>query len=259
MDYNYHTHTFRCHHADGVEEEYILWAIKNGIKHMGFSDHAPFECPKGYQSLYRVRIEEAPDYFKTIIQLREKYKNEIDISIGFEMEYYPGSFKSMLNSVVELGAEYLILGQHFYGEEYYNPVGVTAPTSNEDDLKRFVGLVLEGMNTGVFTYVAHPDMLNFVGDDEAYAKEMKKICEASKAMEMPLEINFCGMRGGRHYPNDKFWEIAGEVGCPVVFGCDAHSAREAYDKISLERAKNIVKRFGLNYIGKPIIKNLKNF
>ena len=41
MDYNYHTHTTRCHHAVNSDEEYIQAAIEAGIKYLGFSDHAP--------------------------------------------------------------------------------------------------------------------------------------------------------------------------------------------------------------------------
>ena len=33
MDYNYHTHTHRCHHATGEMEEYIVRAMENGIKY----------------------------------------------------------------------------------------------------------------------------------------------------------------------------------------------------------------------------------
>ena len=36
---NYHTHTWRCHHADGTEREYVENAIAAGIKILGFSDH----------------------------------------------------------------------------------------------------------------------------------------------------------------------------------------------------------------------------
>lgn len=39
MTVNLHTHTYRCGHATGTEEEYILRAIENRIKVMGFSDH----------------------------------------------------------------------------------------------------------------------------------------------------------------------------------------------------------------------------
>lgn len=38
---NYHTHTTRCGHAEGTEEEYILTALRCGFKVLGFSDHAP--------------------------------------------------------------------------------------------------------------------------------------------------------------------------------------------------------------------------
>ena len=35
MNYNYHTHTFRCNHANGTPEEYIQRAIENGINYIG--------------------------------------------------------------------------------------------------------------------------------------------------------------------------------------------------------------------------------
>ena len=33
---NYHTHTTRCGHAEGTEEEYILTALRCGYKVLGF-------------------------------------------------------------------------------------------------------------------------------------------------------------------------------------------------------------------------------
>ena len=33
---NYHTHTARCYHASGKDEEYVKAAIKAGIKELGF-------------------------------------------------------------------------------------------------------------------------------------------------------------------------------------------------------------------------------
>ena len=44
--YNFHNHTYRCGHATGTDEEYVLEAIKNGYEVMGFSDHAPYLFPK---------------------------------------------------------------------------------------------------------------------------------------------------------------------------------------------------------------------
>jgi tRNA U38,U39,U40 pseudouridine synthase TruA len=39
---NYHTHTMRCKHAVGTDEEYVLEAIKHGYKVLAFTDHSPW-------------------------------------------------------------------------------------------------------------------------------------------------------------------------------------------------------------------------
>ena len=93
---NYHTHTYRCHHADGTEREYVERAIENGLKIFGFSDHVPMPFPDGHQSGYRVRIEALEDYVRTVEGLREEYKKDIEILLGFEAEYYPAHFEDML-------------------------------------------------------------------------------------------------------------------------------------------------------------------
>ena len=43
MKTNYHTHTCRCGHAAGYEEDYVISAIENNVSILGFSDHGPFE------------------------------------------------------------------------------------------------------------------------------------------------------------------------------------------------------------------------
>ena len=42
MKYNYHTHTKRCGHATGEDEDYVIAALNKGYKILGFSDHAMF-------------------------------------------------------------------------------------------------------------------------------------------------------------------------------------------------------------------------
>ena len=39
IDYTFHSHTFRCGHAEGDVEDYVLLAIKHGLKIYGVSDH----------------------------------------------------------------------------------------------------------------------------------------------------------------------------------------------------------------------------
>lgn len=256
MEYNYHTHTWRCSHASGREEEYIKRAIECGIKHMGFSDHAAFMFPDGYESGYRVPMAEVECYVNELRVLREKYKNEIDIKIGFEMEYYPLYFDEMLEIAKKAGGEYLILGQHFVNNEHPGGDYTYAGTDDVGLLKEYVSEVIEGIKKGVFTYVAHPDLFRFTGDDEVYREEMQKICRASKKYDIPLEINFLGIRDNRKYPNPLFWELVGKEQSPVTFGFDAHDVKSAYDAKSLTKANETVKKFKLNYIGMPKIREI---
>lgn len=251
MDYNYHTHTYRCGHASGTAEEYIKRAIENGIKRMGFSDHMPLKLSDGTESGYRVPVCEGKNYCEEIKALREKYKSEIDIKVGFEMEYYAGHFDEMLKYAKDYGAEYVILGQHYIKPENEDAYHTYAPTEDVDFLKDYVASVISAMEKKVYTYVAHPDVFNFIGDVRLYQEEMRKLCIAAREMNVPLEINFLGIREGRNYPNSAFWEVAGEEKPPVTFGFDAHSVASAYDEESLAKATKMVDKYNLNYIGEP--------
>ena len=259
MNYNYHTHTYLCGHASGTPEEYVLRAIENGIEYMGFSDHIPFIFPNGTESGYRIPMAKASEYIKITSDLRDKYKDKIDIKIGFESEYFPLYFEKMLKIALDFGAEYLILGQHHIYNGYPNGFYSGTPHDDENHLKEYVQNVTDAINSGFFTYVAHPDLINFTGADNIYNDEMRKICIASREKNIPLEINFLGIRGQRKYPNEAFWKIAGEIHSPVTFGFDAHDVLSAFDGESIPIAKELVKKYNLNYIGKPEIINIQQF
>ena len=91
----------------------------------------------------------------------------------------------------------------------------------------------------------------FTGDTKTYQEIMRKVCIASEKLSVPLEINFYGIRDKRYYPTEAFWQIAGEEHSPVTFGFDAHDALSAFDSASLEKARQLVGKYHLNYIGKP--------
>lgn len=223
-------------------------AIDAGIIRMGFSDHMPHIFKNGAEAGYRVPVSMAEKYTGEVNALKEKYKDKIDIVLGFEMEYFEYVFDDMLQNAKSYGAKYLIYGGHYSREGgTYNGT----PTEDENILNEYVNNVISAINTGVFTYIAHPDLINFKGDEEIYRNEMIKICNASKEKAIPLEINFLGIRTNRHYPNEKFWALAGEVKCPVTFGFDAHDPEGACDLESLKKAMELVKKYNLNYIGEP--------
>ncbi len=250
MDYNFHTHTFRCNHATGTEREYIEAAIKIGIKDLGFSDHIPFIFPDGRENSYRVPMVEAIDYVNTINELKVEYKDRINIHLGFEMEYYHQYFDEMVENARNWGAEFLILGQHSVGQEPEFFFWSTTPTDNAEYLKDYVERVVSAIKSGVITYVAHPDIFNFVGDIDIYNEEMKKILKAAQDYRVPLEINFLGIRDNRNYPTEKFWKLAQDFDVSVVFGLDAHDVDGAQDTESLPIALEICKKYNLKILDK---------
>ena len=258
MNFNFHTHTYHCHHASGTPEEYVKRAIENGITEMGFADHFPFDFGDGFVNPARIPIPEVPTYLEEVRYLKEKYRDKIQIYLGFEMEYYTELFPIMKQKAIEYGAEYLLLGEHYTTPENASDAKPHASNKTSDTafLKFFTDRTVEGMRTGAFTYVAHPDVLNFDGDRSLYQSEAERIVLASVETGIPLEINFLGIRDRRNYPNPLFWQIAGKHKAPVTFGFDAHSADTAFDGASLAIAKQMVKTFGLNYIGKPILRKL---
>ena len=157
----------------------------------------------------------------------------------------------MLENARRWGAEYLILGQHYVRPEHPDGVHSKHPTTDPAALEAYADSLVAGMNTGVFTCVAHPDVYNFVGDRDVYMDIMGRVCAASRELDVPLEINFYGIRDRRNYPCEAFWQVAGEKQAPVTFGFDAHTAESAFDGESLPRAMELVKRYRLNYIGRP--------
>ena len=225
MRYNLHTHTKRCNHAQGEDREYVEAAIKAGIKTLGFSDHCPQFFPgTDYYSNFRMRPEEFEGYVNSIRALKKEYKDDIELLLGLETEYYPKTFKKFMEFVKPYKLDYMILGQHFVGNEYDRD-SFYAPRKNLDEtlLERYVEQVCEGIYTGVFTYIAHSDILYYEGDPGYYREKMAQLCVCARDMHIPLEYNLLGIKNEKGYPKPEFWKLASEIGNSVVIGYDAHT------------------------------------
>lgn len=256
IDYCYHTHTTRCGHAYGSEEEYIQVAINNGLKVIGFTDHVflPGISQPGMRGDYSL----LDDYVNTIKGLKEKYKDQIEVLVGFEAEYleqFVPYYKELLDSKK---IDYLILGQHNYVKDnkiiWYNANG-----ENNEFLHLYITHIIEGMKTGLFSYIAHPDFFThglYEWSDEA-SQAARRLCEASIKYDVPLEFNLGGFRypyndnpnrkAKLRYPNMEFWKIVSEYPDVKVFiGPDAHKPETVSIDYEIEYALSKVKEFNLN-------------
>jgi len=248
MLYNYHTHTPRCHHAEGTEEDFVRDALVGGYRVLGFSDHTPMPFPTDYRSGHRMAVEETADYFRAIEEVRKKYKDRITIYRGVEVEYYPKVFPDLMKLLSDYPLDYMILGQHFIHNEYDDELYIGDATANPQYLKDYVDQVIEALEIGCFAYLAHPDLPRFVGDDTVWQKEMTRLCLACKEMKMPLEINLLGLWQRRHYPSDRFFKLAGEIGNDIVIGVDAHSPDRLSEGHVVAEAMKWVKKYNLKLL-----------
>lgn len=244
---NYHTHTWRCGHAYGTEKEYVENAIAGGLKILGFSDHTPMPYADGYVSNVKMRMDQLEDYVDTVLNLKKEYARDIEIHLGLEVEYYPRYFEELLRITGQYPIEYFLLAQHCLGNET-DDFFCGRPTDDAGRLAGYRRQSEEALKTGCFVYFAHPDILNFTGDAAVYEEQMRKLCLFVKERDIPLEINFLGIRDKRHYPNPKFWEIAGEVGCKAIFGADAHRPGEVWNPEAVSAAEEMVKKYRLQLV-----------
>lgn len=238
---NYHTHTPRCHHASGSEREYIEKAIHEGVKVLGFSDHAPYLFNGDYYSTFRMRPHEFDEYMQTIRNLAREYASQLTILAGVEIEYYPGIFERTVKFLGDYDCDYLLLGQHFVGIEEKG-----SPTPDDRQVfDRYIKQTIEAMETGLFTYFCHPDLCRYEPDMRHTEKGYVQLCEAAKRLNVPLEINMLGLYEGRHYPRELLFRIAAEIGNEVVLGCDAHQVYRMADPQEIANAEAFADRCGI--------------
>ncbi len=218
---NYHAHTWRCGHAWGTEREYVETALENGFEVWGFSDHTPIPGMSPERSAgMRMTMDQLEEYAGAVSKLAREYAGSLRIHAGLEAEYHPDWFGELAESARRAGVEYLILGQHFVCDGAYSG----APTDDPERLRDYCRLVTEGMETGLFSFVAHPDLINFTGDPELFEEEAGRLCARARELSVPLEFNLLGLATGRHYPNPAFWRVAARTGNDVVLSLDAHAA-----------------------------------
>ena len=265
MTVNYHTHTARCGHAVGEDREYVEKAIELGFKELGFSEHAPMPFPDNIPEgnmkrllAMRMKMHETEGYFKSLLSLREEYKSDIKIHIGFEVEYFEGVFDKFIDYIKEYPVDYLILGQHFQGIFQDPMIYSGAHTGSDTIIENYVSDVTNGIKSGLITYVAHPDVVFYSRSLEKYEQEMTKLIKCANEHSVPLEFNFYGMQEVRNYPTLAFWELANEIGCDVIFGSDAHRPENLLNGSALKRALSVIeKNPGLNLLEKVEFRAIK--
>lgn len=89
---------------------------------------------------------------------------------------------------------------------------------------------IEGMESGLFAYLAHPDlfMRSYPEFDRHCKLVSRHICRTAVRLNLPLEYNigyeeYNDIHGITTIPHPDFWKIAAHEGCTAIIGVDAHN------------------------------------
>lgn len=224
----FHVHTYRCGHAENIPDEtYVKKAVELGVDEIWFTDHAPFP---GNSFGSRMNYDELEEYLDTLSLLKKKH-TDITIHIGLEAEYFPhfdadGYYKH-LRSLPDL--EILLLGQHM-AEVSDDPPAYSFSESteflNENEYRLLGKALVQGIATGYFDIIAHPDRIFrrcSVWDTDMEAVSNEIIQTAIKA-DVPLEMNLSSVESPINYKRE-FWCLVPNTAKRVI-GFDAHSLYE---------------------------------
>jgi histidinol-phosphatase (PHP family) len=218
-----HNHTVRCNHATGTVDEYIERAIELGIGVYGFSEHAPMDFDEGY----RVGFGEMGAYEAEILSARERYAGQIDIRLGYEVDWLPGHMDDRV-----LGAEvdFLIGSVHFldtWGFDNPEFIGEWRERDVDTVWEEYFAAVTEMVRSGYFDIVGHLDLIKLFGDwPGGDIREIARpTLDAIAKSDMVLEINTAGLRKpvGEIYPTQVLLSEAYARDIPITFGSDAHA------------------------------------
>ncbi|CAA6800419.1 MAG: Histidinol-phosphatase (EC [uncultured Sulfurovum sp.] len=241
MRIDLHNHTTRCNHAKGSMQSYVERAIELGIDIYGFSEHAPMD----FDQYYRLNFSEMSNYVQDVKTLQETYKSDIEILLGYEVDYLKGHMdKRVLNAEVD----YLIGSIHFLDEW-----GFDNPEFKKEYNNRNIDAIwqeyfdnIEAMaKTQKFDIVGHLDLIKIF--NYMPTKDIRFIAnnalKAIKKSNMVLELNTAGLRKPckEIYPSQSLLEVGYELNIPITFSSDAHAIGQIgfkYDE-AIKLAKNI--------------------
>ncbi|MBO6047130.1 MAG: histidinol-phosphatase [Erysipelotrichaceae bacterium] len=250
---NYHTHTMRCQHAIGTEIDFIEAAIKAGYTTLGFSDHSPWHYESGFRPYMRMMESQLEDYVMTLRHLRDVYKDKIEIKIGLECEYFPDKLDWLKEQIDRYELDYIILGHHYLGSDEYGRY-VGHPPISDEQVIHYVDDVCAAIESGLFSYIAHPDVVYYDPDNPLHLKQMERICIKAKEYDIPLEFNLLGFRARRHYPSDAFFTMAKYYNNKIILGCDAHDPEQIENTLAYHKAYALLKKYDFE-----IVEDIKYF
>ena len=257
---NLHTHSTFCD-GKNTPEEMVQFAIQKGFDSIGFSGHSYMSFSNGWS----MSLESTKEYKKQINELKEKYKNQIEIFLGLEFEMY--SHIGVQGGMDLSGYDYLIGSSHYLkiGEEI---VGFDRDAKAVKDIidnyfggngLAFAKCYFEGFSKiyehGNFDIIGHFDIItktldqipHFDPESKEYLSYAFECIDALKGKIPLFEVNTGAISRGYRtipYPTKTIIKQLKNKGFGVVITSDCHNGE--FLDCGFENAREILKECGFN-------------
>ena len=264
---NYHTHNAFCD-GTGLMEDYVQAAKDKGFQALGFSSHAPIALANEW-SLSEERLRAYLDEGR---RLKQVHQGDIELYVGLEIDYIPGSQGPRDTRWDSLGLDYRIGSVHStvgldQDPEYRcidGPVeGLEWVLENihggsvRQMCEAYYARVAELAQLGGFDILGHFDLIKKRNQDNRYFDEKSPwyshaAMEALKAVAKSgviLEINTGAISRGLRddpYPSPFILHAARKMEIPVTYSADAH-APAALD-CSFDDVQDLLKDTGYSHV-----------
>ena len=180
-----------------------------------------------FDEKYRLPFCDMQAYTNDILSVKERYKNEIEILLGYEVDWLQGHIDKR---VLEAKVDYLIGSVHFIDKwGFDNPefIGGWKEKDIDEIWKAYFEATEAMAKSGKFDIVGHLDLIKVF--KYMPKKEIRLLAKdalhAIKKSNMVIEINTAGLRKpiGELYPSRALLEETYALGIPITFSSDAHA------------------------------------
>jgi histidinol-phosphatase (PHP family) len=249
MKIDYHTHHARCGHAIGSLEEYVQQGIRLGLDQLGLSDHMPLlhVKPDDYYPEMAMPMEELPRYVEECLELKERFKGQIDIRVGLEGDYIEGWEREIGDIITAYPWDYVIGSVHFLGEWDVTDFRQVHHWEGKNVLevyRTYYDAVSKAAATGLYDIMGHLDVIKRFGyhpktEEMEELRELERSALSAVARSgRAMELNASGLSKpcAEMFPSRRMLEEAFSLGIPLTVGSDAHDPAKLSEHLEKARA-----------------------
>lgn len=229
MFVDYHTHHYRCGHAQGQLEEYVEAAIAANLDEIGLSDHSPIyhlgddPHPRPGTAMSQ---HELPAYMADIQAIRERFADRIVVRLGVESDYVLGWDQHYRALWQQYPLDYVIGSVHWLDRWSIFSPRLPEGRSAADVYSEYLRTTQAAARSGAYDIIGHLDCLKTAGHipDLSITPLLDETVQVLAECNVAIELNTSGWRKSiaECYPRPELLERCHHYGVPVTLGSDAH-------------------------------------